>query len=42
MKMMTVGEITFGVGIGETIAKGKPHVLDDLVRIPLRYPHIEP
>jgi hypothetical protein len=37
---MIVGQITFGVGIGETIEKGELHVLDDLVRIPLRYPHI--
>jgi hypothetical protein len=40
MKVMIVGQITSGVGIGETIKKGQPLVLDDLVRIPLRYPHI--
>jgi hypothetical protein len=40
MKMMTIGQITFGVGTNEIVEKGEPFVLDDLVRIPLRYPHI--
>jgi uncharacterized membrane protein YGL010W len=40
MKVMTVGQITSRVGIGETIEKGKPPMLDDLVKILLRYPHI--
>jgi hypothetical protein len=40
MKMVTIGQITFGVSIGETIEKGEPLMLDDLVTIPLRYPHI--
>jgi len=39
MKVMTVSQITFGVGIGEIVEKGEPFVLDDLVRIPLRCPH---
>jgi len=38
--MIIVGQITFGVNIGETIEKGEPLMLDDLVTIPLRYPHI--
>jgi hypothetical protein len=40
MKVMTIGQITFGVGSDEIAKKGKLHVLDDLVRIPLMYPHI--
>jgi hypothetical protein len=40
MKVMTVGQITSRVGTGETTKKGEPLVLNDLVRIPLRYPHI--
>jgi hypothetical protein len=40
MKVMIMGQITSKVGIGETVEKGKPLVLDDMVRIPLRYPHI--
>jgi hypothetical protein len=40
MKVMTIGQITSGVGTGEIAEKGKPHVLDDLMRIPLMYPHI--
>jgi hypothetical protein len=40
MKVMTIGQITFGVGIGEIVEKKEPPMLDDLVKIPLRYPHI--
>jgi len=40
MKVMIMGQITSRVGIGETVEKGKPLVLNDMVRIPLRYPHI--
>jgi len=36
---MIIGQITSGVGIGEIIEKGKLPMLDDLMRIPLRYPH---
>jgi hypothetical protein len=36
---MIIGQISSGVGIGEIIEKGKFFMLDDLVRIPLRYPH---
>jgi hypothetical protein len=40
MKMIIVGQITYGVSISGTIEKGELFVLDDLVRIPLKYPHI--
>jgi len=40
MKVITIGKITSGVGTSEIAKKGKPLVLHDLVRIPLRYPHI--
>jgi hypothetical protein len=40
MKMMSVGQIFYGVGNGEIAKKGEPFVLDDLVRMPLRYPYI--
>jgi hypothetical protein len=40
MKVITIGKITSGVGIGEIAKKGEHLMLDDLVRIPLRYPHI--
>jgi hypothetical protein len=40
MKVMVVGQTTFGVGIGETTKKGEPFVLNDFVRIPLKYPRI--
>jgi hypothetical protein len=38
--IIVVGQITYGVNTSETIEKGELFVLDDLVRIPLKYPHI--
>jgi hypothetical protein len=40
MKVMTIGQITSRVGTGETTEKGEPFMLNDLVRIPQRYPHV--
>jgi hypothetical protein len=40
MKVIIIGKIIVGVGTSEITKKGEPLVLDDLVRIPLRYPHI--